>query len=392
MRVQKIFLGLFIVLLLSSTTTPFISWADSRLDQINKQIKDLNAQINQAKAKKTEISRKIEQNKAEQKKISQDITILTQTISETNQKIANLEEQINATITKAQAAAQALEQAEIRVKERDQLLKTRVRLMYKKSDVDYLEVLLDATSLADFLSRLRALELIVESDQNILLANKQDRDTIKSKKEEIDQTLADLKKLFAEVQDLKDSLIVQEKEKTARISSLQKLEEDLNEASQEEEELLIKLAAQQAKLQAEKTKILLENGIVTFAWPTTTHYITSPFGMRVHPITGQYTGHKGIDIGAGYGSDIRASATGVVIVAQYISGYGNTIIINHGNGMWTLYAHIRNGGIFVKVGQTVKQGEKIAEVGSTGRSTGPHLHFEVRKNEVPEDPLKYLPK
>jgi len=391
-RVKKIFLGLFIVFLLSSTTTPFISWADSRLDQINKQIKDLNAQINQAKAKKTEISRKIEQTKAEQKKVSQDITILTQSISETNQKIAKLEEQINATITKAQDAAQALEQAEERVKERDQLLKTRVRLMYKKSDVDYLEVLLDATSLADFLSRLRALELIVESDQNILLANKRDRDTIKSKKEEIDQTLANLKKLFAEVQDLKDSLVVQQKEKTARISSLQKLAEDLNEASQEEEELLIKLAAQQAKLQEEKTQILLKNGIVTFAWPTTTNYITSPFGMRVHPITGQYTGHKGIDIGAGYGSDIRASATGVVIVAQYISGYGNTIIINHGNGMWTLYAHIRNGGIFVNVGQTVKQGEKIAEVGSTGRSTGPHLHFEIRKNEVPEDPLKYLPK
>ncbi len=121
------------------------------------------------------------------------------------------------------------------------------------------------------------------------------------------------------------------------------------------------------------------------------HYrLSSGFGTRVHPITGKVKKHTGVDLAAPQGTDIHAAADGVVTVAQWWNGYGNTVVIDHGNGVWTLYGHIRDGGINVSPGQTVKRGEKIAEVGSTGNSTGPHCHFEVRINGEPVDPVPYL--
>ncbi len=118
--------------------------------------------------------------------------------------------------------------------------------------------------------------------------------------------------------------------------------------------------------------------------------LSSGYGTRVHPITGKTKGHTGVDLAAPQGTDIHAAEGGVVIVAEWWSGYGNTVIIDHGDNVWTLYGHIRNDGIKVEKGEHVKKGQKIAEVGSTGNSTGPHLHFEVRINGSPVDPMPYL--
>lgn len=131
-------------------------------------------------------------------------------------------------------------------------------------------------------------------------------------------------------------------------------------------------------------------GSGTLALPVSHYRLSSTFGMRVHPITGKLKGHTGIDMAAPQGTDIHAAEDGVVIVAEWWSGYGNTVVIDHGDGLWTLYGHIRNGGTVVHTGQTVKRGQKIAEVGSTGNSTGPHCHFEVRENNKPVNPMNYL--
>lgn len=126
------------------------------------------------------------------------------------------------------------------------------------------------------------------------------------------------------------------------------------------------------------------------ALPVSGARLSSNYGTRVHPISGQVKKHTGVDLAAPQGTDIRAAEGGVVIVAEWWSGYGNTVIIDHGDNVWTLYGHIRNGGIKVEKGDKVKRGQKIAEVGSTGNSTGPHLHFEVRINGSPVDPSPYL--
>ncbi|MCQ4088765.1 M23 family metallopeptidase [Saccharibacillus sp. JS10] len=124
--------------------------------------------------------------------------------------------------------------------------------------------------------------------------------------------------------------------------------------------------------------------------PVNNYRMSSGFGTRVHPITGKVKKHTGVDMAAPQGTDIHAAEGGVVTVAQWWNGYGNTVIVDHGNGVWTLYGHIREGGIVVSPGQTVARGQKIAEVGSTGNSTGPHLHFEVRINGEPVNPVPYL--
>ncbi|MEW4370548.1 murein hydrolase activator EnvC family protein [Paenibacillus kandeliae] len=130
------------------------------------------------------------------------------------------------------------------------------------------------------------------------------------------------------------------------------------------------------------------SGIMTM--PVVGARISSPFGYRYHPITGQYKMHTGIDLAAPQGTPIYAADGGTVVVASWMNGYGNVVIIDHGNGIQTLYAHIRDGGTMVSVGQGVGKGDKIAEVGSTGNSTGPHCHFEVRINGNPVDPMGYL--
>lgn len=124
--------------------------------------------------------------------------------------------------------------------------------------------------------------------------------------------------------------------------------------------------------------------------PVDSYRMSSGYGTRVHPITGKIKKHTGVDMAAPQGTDIHAAEGGVVTVAQWWNGYGNTVVIDHGNGVWTLYGHIRDGGIAVSSGQTVSRGQKIAEVGSTGNSTGPHLHFEVRVNGEPVNPVPYL--
>lgn len=124
--------------------------------------------------------------------------------------------------------------------------------------------------------------------------------------------------------------------------------------------------------------------------PVDSYRMSSGYGTRVHPITGKIKKHTGVDMAAPQGTDIHAAEGGVVTVAQWWNGYGNTVVIDHGNGVWTLYGHIRDGGIAVSSGQTVSRGQKIAEVGSTGNSTGPHLHFEVRVNGQPVNPVPYL--
>lgn len=135
----------------------------------------------------------------------------------------------------------------------------------------------------------------------------------------------------------------------------------------------------------QKLKSLLSD--IPTIWPSTGR-ISAGFGNRSDPFTGREAFHEGLDIAAAYGSSIKAAAAGKVVTAGVISGYGNAVILSHGNGLNTLYGHASK--LLVKVGQSVKKGQVIAKVGSTGRSTGPHLHFEVLVNNSPVDPMKYL--
>jgi murein DD-endopeptidase MepM/ murein hydrolase activator NlpD len=344
---------------------------------------------------------------------------LMQSIDQQAHKLNDLNVKVSAATTTVKQTSSDLENAENRVSERDKLLKSRLRFMYMNGTVSYWEVLLSATSFSDFLDRYQSLKTIVEQDKSILEANKQDRDLIVVKKKEVQQQLDQVKSLFNDTQIAKASLEKQEKQKEVVIASLSAKEKDAEELSDEHEQNLVLMAKQKALLFTKKNEILQQEELARqraaaaaaaasakkkggaaqvanvgggkLQWPVPfSSTITSTFGYRVDPIKGVSKLHKGIDIGAPNGSTINAAESGTVLIASWVTGYGNTVVIDHGNGMWTWYGHIRNGGTNVSEGDFVKRGQKIAEVGSTGDSTGNHLHFEVRIHEEAVNPMPYL--
>ncbi|WP_165894965.1 murein hydrolase activator EnvC family protein [Tepidibacillus fermentans] len=374
------------------------------ISELKKKIEAIRKEKQQSEQQKKDLSNQINQIKDNKKVTEQEVLSIAKKIDQQEQKLGNLEIQIEEVQANAKKAAVELEQAEQRLKERDQLLKDRVRLMYKHGDVDYLEVLLSADSFSDFVQRFDAIQQIIESDKKILEENKKDRDIVAQKKKEIDQSLTNLKKLYAELEQTKSELLAEQKKQKVRMASLDSAQqqlvtklrqeqEDFNEATEEEARLLDQLAAAQAEALKKQNKLPVAYNGGKFAWPVPGYSRISPngnFGWRIHPIYKTRKFHAGLDIPAPQGTTIIAPDDGVVIVASTMNGYGNVVMIDHGSGIQTLYGHIRNGGINVSVGQAVKKGQKIAEVGSTGRSTGPHLHFEVRKNGSAISPWTYL--
>lgn len=403
-------------MLASAMAFPAAGLAGTATDSINQQLNDLKKAKSAAQKKASDTQNQLSQVQKDKNKSSQDLNALLGQIDEVGKKLTDLETQIDKITADLKMNAQQLEDAQHRVEARDQMLKSRLRLMYMNGVVSYAEVLLSSTSFGDFLDRLDALKSIVSQDKDILESNKKDRESIAEKQQVIERDLAKVKTLFAETDSVKDALVSKEKEKEVVIASLSKKEKELEEISDDQEKLLMQFASQESALlkkaaaaeaaaaaaakKAGKTTAKSGSTVADaftysggkFAYPLAKQApMTSDFGERTDPINGKAGAiHTGLDLGAPQGTDILAAENGVVIVASWWSGYGNCVIIDHGGGVWTLYGHIRDGGIAVEKGDKVKRGQKIAEVGHTGRATGNHLHFEVRINEKPVDPKPYL--
>lgn len=400
-------------MLASALAFPAASQAGSVTDSINQQLNDLKKAKSDAQKKATDTQNQLSQVQNDKNKTSQDLNTILSQIDEVGKKLTDLENQIDSITGDLKDNAQQLDDAQKRVEARGQLLKSRLRLMYMNGAVSYAEVLLSSTSFGDFLDRLDALKSIVSQDKDILESNKKDREAIAEKQKAIESDLAQVKTLYAQTDDVKDELQSKEKEKEVTIASLSKKEKELEEISDDQQQLLVQFASQEsallkkkaaaeaaaaaaAKKAGQKSTTSIADAFTysggKFAYPLVKQApITSDFGSRTDPINGKAGAfHTGIDLGAPQGTDILAAENGVVIVASWWSGYGNCVIIDHGGGVWTLYGHIRDGGIVVSKGDKVKRGQKIAEVGHTGRATGNHLHFEVRVNEKPVDPKPYL--
>ena len=365
--------------------------AASSLDKINKDLAAAKKQIEQAQqiaknaeAKKDDIAGKKED-------AQQAILKLNAQLDQVADNLNYVQGQVDAKEAELQKAGEELEKAEEQVKERDALLQSRLKLMYENGAVSYLEVLFSATSFSDFIDRFDSLQSILSQDRSILEQHKKDEAMVAEKKQNVETALGEVKTMYTKLQKYKSELDDKEQEKEVLIANYTKEMEELEDISEEQEQQLLALAKTVADLNKKKNAIKNPYTGGKLGMPIRgTYRISSNFGYRIHPITHVKKLHAGIDFAAKQGTDIYAAEAGVVIVAQVWSGYGNTVIIDHGNGLWTLYGHIRNGGIKVEKGQSVKKGQKIAEVGSTGDSTGPHLHFEVRKNQVAVDPAGYL--
>lgn len=253
----------------------------------------------------------------------------------------------------------------------------------------YLEILFSAESFSDLIEKFVIVREIAEYDKNILTAIVNLKEEIKADQQRLEELLAEIEQSEVELQS--NQAEVQKKLDEA-IAYQKKLEEDRRAYSQY-------LSEKDAAEQRTKGQVGISNQVGTVApgrigdgsllWPTNTGYITSNFSPnRVNPVSGILRPHTGTDIGASMGAPVWASQGGTVVLAEYNGGYGNCVILDHGNGIKTLYGHMSS--IMVGQGQSVEQGTQIGRVGSTGNSTGPHLHFEVLVDGAAVDPMQFF--
>jgi septal ring factor EnvC (AmiA/AmiB activator) len=286
---------------------------------------------------------------------------------------------------------------------------TRVRAMEENSTLSYIDVLFNATSFSDLLTRLDLVNEVITYDRDLADDYLTARENVEYLENEAENMYAQNEENKAELEDKKAQLEADIEAACELIASLEDDIEAYNQAMAEEQETMndieslivdkeaelaeakaAEAAAAAAAAAANQTTITDTTTTTTttttasssgtwMMWPSYTQKITSHYGYRLDPVTQAfYRGHAGTDIGASYGTAIYAAASGTVVLASYNGGYGNCVMINHGNGYTTLYGHMSS--IAVSNGQTVSQGQVIGYVGSTGNSTGPHLHFEVRSS------------
>ncbi|MBQ7765116.1 peptidoglycan DD-metalloendopeptidase family protein [bacterium] len=283
-----------------------------------------------------------------------------------------------------------IEYAEKQYEVKDDVRKKRVATYYESGTISYWEILLTSESMSDFLYRKQILSDVMEYDKQLLEELKEDREAIETQKEELEENkvLCENKKIEAEQKKLalNETKVV----RTEYLAELNASEDVLSDSIDKLQKQADALVAQINAASGKNTKYT--GGTMT--WPLPGYYsVTSPFGNRLHPVLKVYKMHTGIDIaGSGCnGKNVVAAAAGTVITAGWISGYGNTVVIDHGGGITTLYGHSQR--LLVKKGQKVEKGEAIMLVGMTGYATGPHLHFEVRENGKYVNPLDgYLKK
>jgi murein DD-endopeptidase MepM/ murein hydrolase activator NlpD len=386
---RKLLPLLAMILVIVLIAQPYNGQALSQIEKIDKQLKDLKNEMdrtaqNQKSAEKSvkALTGKKETTKVEIEALLTRIDVVQKKLETTQGKIAAAEEKLHVT-------GQELEDAIKQLKNREKLMDSRVRLAYTAGAVSYLDVLLSSTNFSDFLDRFDAVESIVTQDRRIADQKKAYSEEVASKKIQVEQELQAVKLLYAEMEDNKSELEQNEADKEVMMSNIAKQIDDMEEISDESAKQLTELAKKASALEAQKNRIknYYKGGKLGVPLKSAYH-ISSSFGFRIHPITGKKKLHAGIDMAAPKGTPVYAAESGVVTVARSYSGYGNCIIIDHGGQLWTLYGHLSS--IQVKEGETVKRGEKIGLVGSTGQSTGNHLHFEVRKNAEPVNPAPYL--
>ena len=368
--------ALLVILLFVLAAAPALA---DELEEKQQQLTNVQQQI-EAQQRKAELARRKEQTIAEQlRAIQQELDVAEEEFEAINDQLENTEQHIKSNIELSNRLTKKLEA-------QTKTLHRRIRDIYKNGQVNYLDVLLGAKDFNDFVGRMDILKKILAYDNALIQGTKTDREALRKAKEQLETDRAKIVELRKLAAAKREQVASRRQERrgvlnaaTYERETAERAYRELIETSRQIEQLI-------KRIQSGDKNIGGSTGTMT--WPAEGE-VTSPFGWRVHPIFGTQRLHTGIDIGADYGDAIRAADGGVVIHADWIGGYGNAVIIDHGNGISTLYAH--NSQLLVSEGQTVSKGQTVARCGSTGYSTGPHLHFEVRHNGSPVNPLNYLP-
>lgn len=371
MKKVTVLLGALVMFTYSFTIVPLTSFAEKDLSEIKKERKEVKEDLTEAEEEVAEVLVEIETKNKEIKELNQTLEDNTKAIQEVKEEMDSKKEQIKI--------------LEDKIEERFDILKERAKSYQKNGgNITYLEVLFGAEDFTDFISRLNAVTTITDSDADLIKEQEKD-------KREVEMKLKELENLEEELLEI-EKLVTEQKEQAIQ------MKEELEGKKDELNELVQKLEFKDEELSALENKIHVQDAIPisdgispeamgagTLGWPTQGGYISSHMGQRWGKM------HKGIDIARTDRSTsppIFAAESGTVETAGTMNGYGNTVIINHGNGLKTLYGHMAS--INVKSGQKVSKGDQLGIMGATGNSTGIHLHFEVHVNGSIQNPVGYL--
>lgn len=347
--------------------------------------------IDEAEDKADELEQQKESAEAEKEKLISQLNGIIDDMNETQEKLTVKEEEIN-------AAEQELVQAKINENNQYESMKKRIKFMYEGGNTQFLEVLLQSQSIGDLLNKAEYVSQLSSYDRDMLT---EFQNTVK----EVEEKEAALQEEYTELNDLQDQLAEQQDQVQTLIDSKEAQIADIQDEIKANEATLEKL-----KKEAEEAKRLREEQAAAAAAGSGGSSYTPPSGGNVvsgngyftHPCPGmtyqssyfgeirefEVGGHKGNDYAAPVGTPTYAAAAGTVLIAGWSNSAGNWVVINHGNGLVTKYMHHSN--LCVSTGQYVEKGQQIGYVGSTGQSTGPHLHFQVELNNVPVSPDSYL--
>lgn len=389
----------------------------NKIESLQDEKENLNSQIEDEKNQLNGVEAEIEEKENELYELQKEISEYQKQIDEIQLEINDLNYAITESKNQVEIKQKKIEELKEEQKKIEELLDSRIRSVYKLDlSKQYIYMILKSKNLFDLFKNLGSVSKIIAFDKELIDKSKQVQESISVEISEINLKIKEqeekqiaIKEKQEEIVSAKNSVVaIQNKEEEKRnellalqnekINSIASLENNSKSINDEIEEL----ESHNSELEAELDRIInsvaggtgsndnIESlpGESGFLRPISGR-ITSYYGYRVNPVTGQYKLHKGIDYAGNYGDPIKASKSGVVEYSGWISGYGNTIILGHGNGVQTLYPHAQT--LNVSYGDTVSQGDVIATVGSTGNSTGPHLHFEIRINGEAVDPLNYIP-
>lgn len=314
---------------------------------------------------------------------------LEKQMNQAGEAVYRLEREMEENQQALTAAEQELAQVEAQEAEQMTGFRERFQAVCENGPASYLEMILSAENFTDFIDRLVIAREIAEYDNSVLSSMEKIKGDIRTEKENMENLKAEQERNKAELEQAMAELY-QKSEETARY--LKELEADraayeqyLADKAEQERQAKLQAGISAADRPADLSRV--SDG--DFLWPTDTNKITSSFSPnRVNPVSGVVRPHTGTDIGAQQGAPIWAAQSGTVILAANNGGYGNCVILDHGNGVTTLYGHMS--AILVQKGDVVQQGEQIGRVGSTGNSTGPHLHFEIMIDGVPVDAMQFF--
>lgn len=393
---RRVIVGLLAVVMALLMLLPIFSMIVGNASAVTQsEIDALKKEQEESQAKQAELKDQLADAEADQAAAQEKRELLTQQLDAINAEIANIDAQIDYYDGEIAQKEAERKEAEAREQEQYELFCQRVRVMEEEGTVSYWSILFNADSFSDLLDRIADVDAVMDYDNEVM-------DELTATREELERLQADLESARAEEQAAKEQQEAKKAEQQAKVAEAQELLDQINSNISEVNRQLDEESAAAADIQAEitqKQKQLEEerkqNNIVIssetgYLWPLPGYYsLSSQFGYRIHPITGVAQSHTGIDIPAPGGTPILAAKSGQVVTSAYHYSYGNYVVIDHGNGNSTLYAHMSSRA--VSEGQMVTQGQVIGYVGTTGSSTGNHLHFEVRDNYNRVDPESKYP-